>query len=51
MFEFRVKGLGLGVRVRVTVRFKGALQLQLTAMVKFAWLRYLSESRLRVLSF
>jgi len=30
---------------------KGALQLQLTAMVKFALLRYLSEFRLRVLSF
>jgi len=30
---------------------KGALQLQLTAMVKFALLRYLSEFRPRVSSF
>ena len=32
-------------------RVKGALQLQLTAMVKLALLRYLSELRLRVSSF
>jgi len=32
-------------------RFKGALQLQLTAMVEFALLRYLSEFRLGVSSF
>jgi len=33
------------------VRVKGALQLQLTAMVKFALLRYLSEFRRGVSSF
>ena len=33
------------------ISVKSALQLQLTAMVKFALLRYLSEFRLRVSSF
>ena len=42
---------GKKAKPRAGDRVKGALQLQLTALVKFALLRYLSEFRLRVSSF